>query len=252
VHGYAVISSKFISKNFYFRILSIFLIRFKNITFVTVSKKIVPKISTFFKVPIKRILYINNGVDVEYFKDDNQKNLLTKNIIMIGTLGQYKGQFKGVKIFEKLIKKDVNFNLYILGKGEDESIIKTYVKEKNLSDNIKLVGSTNNVKNYLKKSHLLWQLSQSEGLPLSVIEAMSMGVPCIGFNVRGTNEVIKDGFNGYLVKYNDSNTVFKKTVEIFKNKLIYNKFKKNSVYLSRKYFNSKYSLSKHLEIIKNL
>lgn len=253
VHGYAVIDSKFFSKNFYFRILSIIFIKFKNISFVAVSKKLTSKISSFFKIPIEKISYINNGVDVNYFKSSNQKKLPSvKNIIMIGTLGPYKGQFIGVKIFENLIKKDDNFRLYILGEGPDKSIIKSYIKKHNLSNRIKMIGSTNNVKGYLKKSHLLWQLSESEGLPLSILEAMSMGVPCVGFNVRGTNEVIKDGFNGYLVDYNNNDDVLRKTIKIFENENLYKKFNKNSINYARKNFNSKLSLSKHLNLILNV
>lgn len=252
VHGYAVIESKFISKNFYFRILSILLVRFKDISFVAVSKKIVPKISTFFKIPTEKISYINNGIDVKYFNNTNQKKLSSvKNIIMIGTLGPYKGQFIGVKIFEKLIKKNDNFRFYILGEGPDEDKIKSYIKENNLSNKIKMIGSTNNVKSYLKKSHLIWQLSESEGLPLSILEAMSMGVPCIGFNVRGINEVIRDGYNGYLVEYNNRDDVLRKTIKIFENKNLYKKFKKNSINYVRKNFNSKSTLLKHLNLILN-
>ena len=253
VHGYAVIDTKFFSKNFYFRILSIIFIKFKNISFVAVSKKITSKISSFFKIPIEKISYINNGVDVNYFKNSNQKKLPSvKNIIMVGTLGPYKGQFIGVKIFENLIKKDDNFRLYILGEGPDKSIIKSYIKKHNLSNRIKMIGSTNNVKGYLKKSHLLWQLSESEGLPLSILEAMSMGVPCVGFNVRGTNEVIKDGYNGYLVDYNNNDDVLRKTIKIFENENLYKKFNKNSINYTRKNFNSKLSLSKHLNLILNV
>lgn len=252
VHGYAIIESKFVSKNFYFRVLSILLIKFKNISFVAVSKKIIPKISNFFKVPKKNISFINNGIDVDYFKNANQKNLSSiKNIIMVGTLGPYKGQFKGVKIFRKLLKKDNKFKLYILGQGPDESLIKNYIKENNLSNKIKMIGSTNNVKDYLKKSHLIWQLSESEGLPLSVLEAMSMGIPCVGFNVRGINEVIQDGYNGYLVEYDDTREILNKTLRIFENKLRYKKFKANSIFYSRKYFSSKLSLSKHLNLIRD-
>jgi len=253
VHGYAVIDSKFFSKNFYFRVLSIILIKFKNISFVAVSKKIPPKVSSFFKIPVEKISYIKNGVDVNFFKSTNQKKLPSvKNIIMVGTLGPYKGQFMGVKIFKNLIKKDDNFRFYILGEGPDQRLIESYIKKHNLSDRVKMIGSTNNVKGYLKKSHLIWQLSESEGLPLSILEAMSMGVPCVGFNVRGINEVIKDGFNGYLVDYNNSDDVLRKTIKIFKNEKLYKKFKKNSINYVRKNFNSKLSLLKHFNLILNV
>lgn len=52
------------------------------------------------------------------------------------------------------------------------------------------------------KHAFLINLSETEGIPVSMMEAMSFGIPCIGTKVGGVGEIIKDGYNGYLLSSN--------------------------------------------------
>jgi len=54
------------------------------------------------------------------------------------------------------------------------------------------------------KPDFLLNISKSEGVPVSMMEAMSLGIPCIGTNVGGVSELIVDGVNGFLLKSNPS------------------------------------------------
>lgn len=56
--------------------------------------------------------------------------------------------------------------------------------------------------NELKHSAFLINLSQYEGIPVSMMEAMSYGIPCIGTNVGGVGEIIENGVNGFLLSAN--------------------------------------------------
>lgn len=60
----------------------------------------------------------------------------------------------------------------------------------------------NKVKEYLKANavnSILVNTSTTEGIPVSMMEAMSFGIPCLGTNVGGVSEIIKDGVNGFLM-----------------------------------------------------
>jgi glycosyltransferase involved in cell wall biosynthesis len=255
VHSYSFIDSKFFSKLLYLRILCIIFMRFKKIKIISVSKNIIPAISKFFLISKNKITYITNGVDINYFKKEKKiKNDLKKikNIVMVGTLSKNKGQLLGVKIFNNLLKISSNYRLYIVGSGPDENEIKNFIIKNRLEDKIKIIPSTNKVKKYLNKSHIMWQLSVSEGLPLSILEAMSMGIPCIAYNVRGVNEIIKNNFSGILVNYGDGNEIIKKTIELFADKKKYKNFSKNSILHIKKNFNNKNYLSKHYSFINNI
>ena len=51
--------------------------------------------------------------------------------------------------------------------------------------------------------NLFINLSDSEGIPVSIMEAMSFGIPCIATNVGGTSEIVVNGINGYLIDDED-------------------------------------------------
>lgn len=55
----------------------------------------------------------------------------------------------------------------------------------------------------MRECDIFWQLSESEGLPLAVLEAMSSGLPVVGFNVRGVRDVVVDGRTGFLAPFGD-------------------------------------------------
>jgi len=70
--------------------------------------------------------------------------------------------------------------------------------------------------NDLKEEAFLINLSEYEGIPVSMMEAMSYGIPCVGTNVGGVSEIIEDGVNGFLLSANPTN----KEIDAVVNKLI--------------------------------
>lgn len=69
---------------------------------------------------------------------------------------------------------------------------------------IELMGRQSNqaVMSFYKKTpiHMLINLSTSEGIPVSMMEALSFGIPCLGTDVGGVHEIIKNDVNGYLIQ----------------------------------------------------
>lgn len=93
------------------------------------------------------------------------------------------------------------------GDGEDFEKIKKLAKEK-LPENIKyeFKGRVPNseIYDYYNENNinLFINVSESEGLPVSIMEAISFGVPVIATDVGGTNEIVSDGENGFLLDKN--------------------------------------------------
>ena len=82
---------------------------------------------------------------------------------------------------------------------------------------------------------ILLMFSYAEGFGRVTVEAMSFGVPVIGFNNAGTTEIIKDKRNGYL--FNTKEEFIQCFEELISNNSIYNYIRKNAFYDSRKEFN---------------
>ena len=96
------------------------------------------------------------------------------------------------------------FNLQFLGDGtETLGRIQSLVSESGLTKKVGFVGFTKDVVGYLQRADVCVLISHSEGLPLSILEAMSLGLPILASNVGGISKQVTNGYNGYLVERND-------------------------------------------------
>ena len=100
----------------------------------------------------------------------------------------------------------VNIHWKHFGDGKNRQYLEVYAKEKlDSKNNITYVfeGHVNNnqINQFYaeNKVDLLVNTSLYEGLPISMMEAMSHGIPCVGTNVGGVSEIIQDNFNGFLL-----------------------------------------------------
>jgi len=89
--------------------------------------------------------------------------------------------------------------LCIVGAGPEQSTLERYVQEKSITEFVHFAGYQKNVKKYLLESDMYVQASDKEGLSLSLIEAMSLGVVPIATIAGSEEDHIEDGVNGYLI-----------------------------------------------------
>ncbi len=154
-----------------------------------------------------KITVIYNPIDIEKIEKMSNEKLdivLDKekiNLIVAGRLSYQKGFDYLLDAFAKLTK---NYHLYILGEGEDEEDLKAQAKALEIDKRVTFVGFDSNVYKYMKNCDLYVLSSRYEGLPNVVLEANICQIPVVAFDgYGGTNELIKDGFNGFLVKAYD-------------------------------------------------
>lgn len=96
-----------------------------------------------------------------------------------------------------------HYHLSMVGMGRlQEDIIKK-VDDLNLKNRVKFYGQINNVKEVMIEHDLIVLSSHTEGFPNVIIEALSVGLPAVTFQVSGAKELITDGFNGFVVPHND-------------------------------------------------
>ena len=88
-----------------------------------------------------------------------------------------------------------------VGDGGERPVLEGLVKKYGLVDNITFWGMIPNVEiyKYLAKNNIYILMSQNEGLPISIIEAMRAGLPIISTKVSGIPELVDVGYNGFLL-----------------------------------------------------
>lgn len=134
---------------------------------------------------------------------------------MIGNVGRLTEQ-KGIKYFigamPEILRKYPKTKFIIIGAGELEQKLEQQAKDGGVWDAIVWLGFRNDIQNLMSQLDLVVLSSLWEGLPLTPIEAFSVGVPVVGTAVDGTPEEIRDGYNGYLAKPKDSKDLAEKII----------------------------------------
>ena len=92
------------------------------------------------------------------------------------------------------------------------------------------------ISGYMDESDLFVLPSYSEGMPLVVLEAMASGIPVIASRVGGVPEVIRDGFNGFLVEPKDSEALAKRIEEVLSDRDLLRKVSINAAATIRQGF----------------
>jgi glycosyltransferase involved in cell wall biosynthesis len=159
-----------------------------------------------YGVPEKILKVIYNPVDFSFIKESLGNNERTKNdkifLLSVGRLAPPKGYDRILKAFS--LTDFTNYHLKILGQGPLKASLQGLIESLGLTNNVELVGYSDNPFLHMYNSDCLLLGSLYEGLPNVVLEANSCGTPVIAFNSPGgVGELIHEGFNGWLVKNGD-------------------------------------------------
>ena len=189
----------------------------------------------------KRIIKVNGvGVNLSKFKpvSENEKSELRKeygfsesDFIMIypADFCARKNQTMLFEVMRELLKVSSSFRLLLPGSLElaDEFIAKA--KEMGVYDSISFMGYRRDIEKLVALADVSVSSTRQEGLPINIVEAMAVGNPIVATDVRGNNDLVKDGVNGYLVALNDSKAMADRLLELYNNKQLINEFGKKSI-----------------------
>ena len=126
-------------------------------------------------------------------------------MLSVGELRENKNPEVIIRALAVLKEKGMDisdFTYGLLGAGKQESELRCLIEEKGLSDNVKFYGYQSDVRPYLRAADVLIFPTIREGLGMAALEAMSMGVPVLAADNRGTREFMIDGENGYVCRGN--------------------------------------------------
>ncbi|MBK5108026.1 MAG: glycosyltransferase family 4 protein [Anaerolineales bacterium] len=146
---------------------------------------------------------LGNGVDTCIFQPGIGKQEMSPPFLLtVCRLGPRKGLEDLIACARHVVNRFPNIRFYIAGEGPFEGIIKKSIRTSNLTDNVFLLGhikGRRQLADYYRRAAAIVHPAHYEGLPTSLLEAMSCGRPVVATAVSGALDVIKDGFNGLLV-----------------------------------------------------
>jgi len=165
----------------------------------------------YYKIPKEKIKIINNPI----YKGEIIQNELRDNTIWLLTIGRFSKEKGHERLIEVMTKLPNNYKLRIMGDGILKNKIETLVKDKKIYDKVEFLGFLDESEKLkiINKSNLYIQTSFVEGFPNSLLQAVSLGLPAIAFDVPGgTKEIINEG-NGCLIEDGNLEAMAKKIQE---------------------------------------
>ena len=144
-------------------------------------------------------LKISSSYNIVKNEIDSYKNTKsTKVFLNIGRISPQKNQMMLIEVFNKLIDEGNDVVLLIIGKDPTDDQKYKIPLESKINDNIFLLGEKSNIGDYLALSNAFCLSSLYEGLPITLLESLSIKTIPICTPVGGIADVIIDGFNGFL------------------------------------------------------
>lgn len=153
--------------------------------------------SKVYRLPDAKLKVIPNPVGSPSGVSDDTGITINHQMIALGRLRPEKGFFRLLEVMRMLPD---NYSLTIAGDGPLMQSLVGYVAENNLNNRVFFLGQVTDVTNLVQAHQLFVAASFTEGFPNAVLEALAAGTPVVTFIVGGVDEMIRPGFNGYLVE----------------------------------------------------
>lgn len=220
-------------------------------------KTICPKsVAYAFSLPrIKQVISVSNSVQKEYVfrKLMHNKNTIISNVVdvssvqkraldkcdckqvdlvFLGRQTPQKNPLLFCQIVGKIKEKYPQISARMIGDGELENEVRTYINDKNLNTNIELVGFQNNPFPYLRLAKIMVMPSRWEGFGLAAIEGMGLGKPVICSGVGGLADIINDSCGA---KCKDLEDYCSSIIDILTNEVLYSQKSSGALKRSEKY-----------------
>lgn len=133
-----------------------------------------------------------------------------KRIAFVGRFElKQKRQDIALKAFREVLMKHPNYIMSFYGDGQDEELIKQQVKKMGLEDNVTFNSVSENVLSDISTAYLFLLTSDYEGIPNCLIEALSIGMPCVSTDCSpgGARILIDHNENGLIVPCGDVSAI---------------------------------------------
>lgn len=175
-------------------------------------------------------------------------------LISIGTLMWRKGFIWQLQLIMELNKSGIKARLKIIGDGPDRQGLQYTILRLGIRDAVTLEGQKppEEVIRSLQTSDIYISTSAAEGLSNAVLEAVACGLPVVAFDCEGMNEVIENGFNGFIVPFGDIVSMAEKIRNIYNTRQMLETMGSNGALLVVEKYDYKKHVSSLLEYYKSV
>lgn len=130
-------------------------------------------------------------------------------VLCVGRLVPAKGQHVLISAVARLVREGRPIRLRLVGDGPDRASLEADVANRGISDNVVFEGAVNQdrIRELYAQAHVFALASFAEGIPVVLMEAMAMEIPCVTTCITGIPELIRDEVDGLLVSPSDEDAL---------------------------------------------
>lgn len=179
-------------------------------------------------IPRQRIGVIYNGVRLEDFVADQETRFRLRAelgisperlvAIQVARLDGLKDHSTALRTVARVREQIPDFLLLLVGTGLERPAIERQIAELRLEAHVKLLGLRTDVRQLLSAADAFLLTSISEGIPVTLIEAMAARLPIVSTDVGGIAEVVVSGETGYLAPAKDDAALARALCDVLQNR----------------------------------
>lgn len=179
------------------------------------------------RIPVRTLL---NGVNTNKFKRDLQKGIFIRekynipaDAIVVGNIAVFREQKNlpaWLKAFREIIAQQPDVYGLLVGAGPEEESIKALANEYGLESRLVFPGLQTDTVSFFSAMDIFMMSSSFEGLPVALLEAMSMECAIVSTSAGGVREVVLDGESGMLCDVNDHHRLAKQCLKVINDPLL--------------------------------
>lgn len=179
-----------------------------NDAIIAISQDARDEIVKWNHIRLDKLKVIYNGIDNDRYSSEKTGDTIRQNLniesgaMVVGTvarLSEEKDQFTLLDAFAKVISELQNVYLVIAGDGPLRKDLESHASDLGISQRVRFLGFRDDISSILRILDLFVLSSTSEGISLTLLEAMAAGLPIVATKVGGNPEVVIDGTTGFLV-----------------------------------------------------
>ncbi|NND62128.1 MAG: glycosyltransferase [Flavobacteriaceae bacterium] len=204
--------------------------------------------------PEKALLWNNCIVPIEEMDFQEPEISLPENYICtVGRPSFQKNIEMMIEVLHELKKQEPEIHLVLMGVGEyspNKQNVERMIEEFGLEEQVTMIPwiERNKIFSIVKRAQLYISTARYEGLPYSIIEALSLGKACVVTDCDGNRDLIVDGINGYVIADNSVEMMANRIFALLKDDDLRNKFEQNA----QKRFEEHFNIRKNIHALEEI
>jgi glycosyltransferase involved in cell wall biosynthesis len=195
--------------------------------FIAVAKPHGQFLIDYERFPANKVVVIPNGVDTSRFAPDPSVRIPVRRelaieqtaplIGIVAALRPEKNHALFIAAAHKVVMKCPKAHFLIIGDGPERAKIEELVQSKGLTNHVHLLGNRSDTPRLLAAMDIFALTSHNEASPVSILEALSCGVPVVSTRVGSVSESVHDQWSGFTVEPGDAEDIADKMIHLLHN-----------------------------------